>query len=82
MMKTQRIRFCLLVLGAAAVVASVPAATQTLAASAGAKKSTASNAAKQKCTQQAQHGAPGVNQDAEQYRREIYINCMRRATGK
>jgi hypothetical protein len=81
-MKTQRIWFCLLVLGAAAVVASVPATTQTLAASASAKKSTASNAAKEHCNRTAQHAAPGANADAHHYRREIYINCMRRATGK
>jgi hypothetical protein len=78
-MKNRRVWFCLLVLGAAAVVASVPAATQTFAASASAKKSAALNDAKQKCTQKAEHAWPGANPDAYHGRRLAYHNCMRRA---
>jgi hypothetical protein len=77
-MKTRRAWLCLLVLGTAAAVASVPTATQTFAASS-AKKSAAFNDAKQKCTRNAQQQAPGLTPDANAARREGYIDCMRRA---
>ena len=74
-MKAQGIWLCLLVLIAAASVASVPGPTLTFAA---AKKDTL-HEAKQKCSQNAKAAAPGEGHLSVETRKTVYARCMRRA---
>ncbi|HEY7299294.1 MAG TPA: hypothetical protein VH684_15415 [Xanthobacteraceae bacterium] len=82
-MRNQKIRFCLLILGAAAV-ANVPEPTLTFAAankntSHETKQKITFNEAKEKCTENAKSAAPGAGHLSVEARQTVYARCMRRA---
>ena len=74
-MKTRRIRFCLLVLSAAAAVAIVPGPTLTSAAG----KKISFEHAKHKCAENAKSASPGEGHLGVEARKTVYDRCMRRA---